>query len=289
MTAFVALACRFRPGEVAEIVRGMAGVPVRDVLPICEEFGIVDATLFLCELSKDMGRAREVGFRELEQALFRGEAMPVCEQIFSFFVDKKDGKTELWEHFLGAFALPLFAAMEDQKKLGVVVDVLRIFLKKMIGDVESAKTVARAFADQFAFVPFRIARLLIFDIFRAIREKVEFAGALADVVRAEAVDAQAARMRELAAGVKCDAVRCPRCGKMLGQGAAVAAGCGHVFHKACATERHCEKCNADFAEPQLRAAPRPSSKKEGMESRQPPKPLQPPGIGVGFKTFKTGV
>jgi hypothetical protein len=288
MVTVLTLLSRFRPTEVMALAQELTRVPVLEVLPICKEFGIVDATLYLCELSKDMDTAREFGFRALEYHLFEGTALPICEQIFTFLKGKRDNQADLWLHFLGAFALPLFAALEDNSKLQTVIATLRIFLRGMVADVESAKTVAQGFSQSLAFLPFRLARPLIIDIFRAIREKNEFSGALAEVVRSEAVSAQLSRVGSLAAGVVCEALKCGKCGRMLGEGSAVAAPCGHVFHEKCAADRCCPKCASSFQAPLPRrsTAPQPSTDDDHPPAPSP-KSLQPPAIGKGLKMFKT--
>jgi hypothetical protein len=289
MVSILKFLCRFAAGEVLGLAKELPHDPIREVPQIFEDVRIVDATLHLCELNHDIERARDFGSCSLEFHHFQGTAVPVCEQIFAFFSEAKCNKSELWQHFMGAFALPLLAALENHEKRTPILELLRRFLRRMVGDVESVGSVAEGFPHSFNFLPFRIARPFIRDIFCAIDEKNEFAGALAHVVRDEAISAQLSRIRKLSSGVVCHATRCGKCGRILGDGAATAA-CGSVFHEVCAKDLQCEMCGCIF---QLRRRPwvleALPANEEPLRLPLGPKPLAPPGIGERYTLFKTDV
>jgi hypothetical protein len=285
MVDYVTFLCQYHPSTVFATLVEFREIPVAQILPVCQKYGIADATLYLCDLTQDLSSARDFGTVLLEYGLFDNRAEAVLEQICAFFARRKEreGKTELWLSFMESFRLPLFAAQNDDEKLAPLLRNLDFFLERMILDVDSAVTVARGFSETFAFLPFRIARPHIVGIINAIRRKNEFMGNLVDIVKFEAVEKQLGRMKSLASGVAFDARSCPKCGKVLGQGAAFASRCGHVFHDGCTRDGHCPVCGIEFygatpiAQQQEAAAPSHSE-----PPKRAPKPLSSPMIGSGI-------
>jgi hypothetical protein len=241
--------CDYRPAAVFPALKVLKTHV--DILDLCQDRGIVDATLYLCDLTQDLDRARRFGSMALEADLMAGADSNMVSEICAFLSSRK-GKTELWFHFLQAFQLPIFAFLDRPEALASVMQKLEEFIDAMIRNADSPTGVANQFGEMFGFLPLKHGRPLLKRFFSSLTEKNAFAKSLAEIRKEEAVEAQMGRIRALTSGVECDATKCQECGRPFRQGPVIMGSCGHVFHEECARAGKCRTCNVCLPPPRPR-------------------------------------
>jgi hypothetical protein len=90
MVSYVTFLCQYRPSTVFATLVEFRKIPVAQILPVCQKYGIADATLYLCDLTQDLSSARDFGTVLLECGLFSNTAETVLEQICAFFSRRKE-------------------------------------------------------------------------------------------------------------------------------------------------------------------------------------------------------
>ena len=283
---FVKMLCRYRKEDVLSNLRNFKEFPTAKVLSVCEKNGIVDATLYLCDLMRDFARAKTFARDALTSALMKDQGQKVVTQICHYLSTTccEDGKVQMWLDVMESFQLPFFAFRDDPEKTSHVAQLLSQYMDSMIRDVNDPVEVAQRFGKDFAFLPFRTARSILAGFFQSVREKFEFSRTLNRILKYEAVQKQMTRIKDLTGGRVYDAVRCTGCNRRLGQGNAIASHCGHVFHQECARNGWCPICQTSFAsfvakQPRQTRAPthmwnQPTPKPKIVE-----KPMEPPRLG----------
>lgn len=250
---YISLLSKYHPDDVYSVLRLFGNIPLQQVSEICKSRGILDAYLYLCNLSYDFEAALAFGKDYLCTSLIENQSkhvvQKVCEYLSSSHLENKE---DAWFEFLSSFQIPLYSFMYDSKmkleteKRKSVISLLEFFIDSMIKDTDekNSNLIAQKFIDLFSFLPFSIARPIVTNFFKSIREKNQFKRTLLEIQKHEAVVKQVSRIKDTARGIEYDGVRCGLCGKSLGQCDAVAFHCGHVFHNKCAMSGWCSICDA---------------------------------------------
>lgn len=253
ITEYLNFLCKYSPNEVYSTLKALSNHlnELSPILQVCQDHGIVDATLYLCDLQHDKKRAIEFGKAALESALMTGDdemSQVVVGHICTYLssTNRHDDKNDVWLQFLEVFQMPMFANLENAEKLQSIVNFLGQFMDSMIRDFETSTTISKKFVKLFSFLPFKIAKPMIIKFFKSIREKNDFGGTFVEIKKYEAIKRQNIRLRYLTSGCEYESRRCPQCNKLLGQGDAYASHCGHVFHMECAKSLWCPTCCVPF-------------------------------------------
>lgn len=282
IVSYISFLADYKPDDVYSALKSVNNFPLDKILKICQEHGIVDATLYLFGLLRDIDGTLRFGKEALLTSLMENQSSRVVFQVCDYlssssspFKSSQEDQTNIWFEYLSSFQVPIFTYFyytteeqkknkykfekkdvndndneqneeksENQQKLDSIIDLLVKFLDSMVRNIDDSKSIIDKFIELFAFLPFKVARPIVTKIFHSIREKNLFSGTLVQILKNEAVQVQMERMAEMAKGVEYDGVRCGFCGKLLGQSDVVALHCGHVFHDKCAKSGWCKICDA---------------------------------------------
>lgn len=277
IVSYISFLADYKPDDVYSALKSFINIPLDKVIKICQERGIVDATLYLFGLLHDFDGALRFGKEALLTSLMEIQSSRVVFQICDYlssssspFSSSQEDQINVWFEYLSSFQIPIFTyyyySKENQKsktqkndnnnnneeeetdengrKLEAIIDLLIKFLDSLIRNIDDSKAVIDKFIELFAFLPFKVARPIVTKIFHSIREKNLFSGTLVQIQKNEAVSVQMKRIAEMTKGVEYDGIRCGFCGRLLGQSDAVAFHCGHVFHEQCAKSGWCKICDA---------------------------------------------
>ena len=277
--------CTYMKDQVLSTLRLFNDIPTTKVLSICETYGVVNATLYLCDMMKDFTRAKEFAKRVITRSLMQDQSSQTVTQVCEYLSTSscRDGKIELWLDIMESFRLPLYAFKNDSEKLSHVSEILGQFMDAMVRDVSDPQIVSRRFTKSFGFLPFKTARPILARFFRSVREKCEFMQTLNDILKCEAVEKQMAHVIGLSSGRVYHAVHCAGCNRRLGQGTVVGARCGHVFHIDCVRNGWCPICDTSFHVPEnttrRNATPR-FWDENAITPQGPPNPREAPRLGT---------
>ena len=280
IVSYISFLADYKPDDVYSALKSFINIPLDKVIKICQEHGIVDATLYLFGLLHDFDGALRFGKEALLTSLMENQnsriVFQICDYLSSsssIFSTSQEDQVNVWFEYLSSFQIPIFTYYyyysndknskprendndndddddnneevdENGEKLEAIIDLLVKFLDSMIRNIDDSKAVIDKFIELFAFLPFKVARPIVTKIFHSIREKNLFSGTLVQIQKNEAVSVQMQRISEMTRGVEYDGIRCGFCGRLLGQSDVVALHCGHVFHDKCAKSGWCKICDA---------------------------------------------
>jgi hypothetical protein len=252
LRVYMSSLARYYPERVLEFVK-MLTVEPGPYLNECTSRGIVDASLYICEVTGDREVAKEFAARAIEAKLLDGREDGVVDEVIRYLAGLPEDGTDSWIDCLKAFQLPVFKFLNQEYALVEVLRHLGKFLDAMIPfravTGEWTRDVANAFVTSFGFLPLRHARPIMVRMFKSIHEKGDFTATLQAIIRDQAITNQSARIKALNDGLIIDATHCLVCGKKLGEGDAITPGCGHAIHERCRNSGVCpvrSHCKAKF-------------------------------------------
>lgn len=242
---YINLLSKYHPLNVYSTLKLFPELPLNDILQICQSYNIVDATLYLCDLTHNSELALQFCLDILESSLIECNDSLVVSQICNYLSTSYiEDKEHYWFKFFETFQLPIFYFLKkkEEEKLERILEILKQFLDSMIQNLDSISVITEKFVDIFSFVPMKYSRNLILYLFKSIREKNEFSSTLLQIEKSEAANIQLNRIEDLSRGHEYDGTRCENCLKLLGQNDVVALPCGHVCHLQCYKSGWCHMC-----------------------------------------------
>jgi len=251
-TSYITFLSYYYPNNLLDTLKQMPNIPVEKALQICQTKGIIDAFLFLCQLTHDMDKALEFGTVSLQNSLMTDQDPSVVTQIITFLsgCSSYPEFRNLCDKFMESFQLPLFAFLSTPEKLSSVTSLLSQYVQSMILIVDPV-FLAEQFSKHFSFLPFKDSRPILKTFFLTLNEKNQFSHTYSQIVKHESVEKQINHIKSKSRGAQYTALKCISCGLPFTHEPAVAAPCGHTFHFSCTSNAWCPVCNSPFTVPKI--------------------------------------